>query len=184
MLENLNSGIDTAALPLTSPKGATQKSVPSMLYVPSSSASLVCETTSVQQESRLGVLKNRPLPSTVAVTLLGISTDVSPGFRPGRAMMMASGSPETSPTNRNLTPSPFGRCMLSQTMSSADQLISVSMLPYKDDVAAPLSPQVRCVGSDGGSGTGSGVLPQAPKDPTSINPSKGIFCAETDFLRA
>jgi len=181
MVEKLNSGIDIAASPLISPKGATQNSVPSIRYAVSSSI-FDCELTSVQQESRFGVLKNRPLPSTVAVTLLGTSTAESPEFRPGRAMMIASRSPETSPMNRILTPSPFGRGMLSQSMSSAVHLICASILPNSEAVADPLSPQVRTGGGNAASTSTSVGAPQAPNGPSNISHSRGDFCAETDFF--
>lgn len=184
MAEKLNSGIDIAASPLISPKGATQNSVPVMLCAPSSSASLDCELTSVQQESRFGVLKNRPLPSTVAVTLLGTSTPESPDFRPGRAMMMAKRSPEISPAKRILTPSPLGRRMFSQSMSSADHLISASMLPNSEAVANPVSPQVRAGGGNAASTSTSLGAPQAPRGPSNSSHSSGDFCAETDFFLA
>ena len=129
-----------------------------------------------------GCSKNRPLPSTVTVTLLGISTPASPRFRSGRAMMSASRSPETSPTNCSLTPLPSGRSMLSQAMSSADHRISVWIPPYKDDLAAPLSPQVLDSGPGGASTSTLAGSPQAPRGPRSISPSKGNSCAESDFF--
>lgn len=96
---------------------------------------------SVQHESRPGVLKNRPLPSTVAVTLLGVALAALPGARSGIAIMMARRSPATSPLNRSLMPLSFGRSMLSHSISVRDQFTSASMLPNNEVLMPPSSPQ-------------------------------------------
>ena len=97
MVENSRLGIVIAASPLISPSGATQYRVPVIARAFSCPAKRVWAETSVQQESRFGVLKNRPLPSTVAVTLLGSSRPTSSARSAGIAIMMASISPDISP---------------------------------------------------------------------------------------
>jgi len=72
--------------------------------------------------------------------------------------------------------------MLSQVTSSADQLICASILPYRDEVTLPLSPQLGAEWAGGASIAGSEGSLKAAKGPRSINPSKDNFCAEADFF--
>ena len=140
--------------------------------------SAVCEMTSVQQESRFGVLKNRPLPSTVIVTLLGNPAAGPPDTRLGTAIMMVSRSPVTSPANRNRVPCPSGRSILSQIISEPDQLTVVSKLPNNAVCRAPFSPQPEPTSAVGGAGSSTAAGSQAPKALNRSRPSKDSFCAE------
>jgi len=142
----------------------------------------VCEITSVQQESRFGVLKNRPLPSTVIVTLLGNPAAGPPDIRLGTAIMIASRSPLTSPANRIRTPCPSGRSILSQIISEPDQLTVVSKLPNNTVCRAPFSPQPEPTSAGGGAGCSTAAGSQAPKVLNRSKPSTGSFCAETGFF--
>ena len=144
--------------------------------------SAVCEMTSVQQESRFGVLKNRPLPSTVIVTLLGNPAAGPPDTRLGTAIMMVSRWPVTSPANRNRVPCPSGRSILSQVISEPDQLTVVSKLPNNAVCRAPFSPQPEPTSAGCGAGCSTATGSQTPKALNRSRPSTGSFCAETGFF--
>lgn len=142
----------------------------------------VCEMTSIQQESRFGVLKNRPLPSTEIVTLLGNPAAGSTDTRLGTAIIIASRSPATSPANRNRMPCPSGRSILSQIISEPDQLTVVSKLPNNAVCRAPFSAQPEPTSAGDGAGCSTAVGSQALKVLNRSRPSKGSFCAETGFF--
>lgn len=138
-----------------------QNSAPAMSKRSGSPARGCCAAISVQHESSPGVLKNRPLPSTVMVTLLGNSLPTSPDRSAGSATMKASCSLSISPVNRKRAPLPCGRSMFSQRTSSADQSTAVAMPPTSVARKKPLSPQVSAFGDIAATGSAVAVASAA-----------------------
>lgn len=109
------------------------------------------------------MLKNRPLPSSIKVTLLSSAVPDSSRSRPGRAIMMAMrrSAPTTSPANRIRAPAPFGRGMPEHSSASADQSKVPVNAPNSSVFRRPCGPQSFADGAVSRAGNTTAGLPAA-----------------------